>query len=90
MMPFWVSVFDADPQLPDGIISGHVDWVGQYEECMRVKASNLKVTVSPGFDAKYCRSFYMADGVSISKLMQCTSTSTLGTHTCTRTVFRKY
>ena len=72
---FCFPVFDSDAQTPPGIFSGQVDWFGYRDQCVRVKATDEQIYISPGFylphdyDAKYCRTFYTADKVGVTNAM---------------------
>ena len=54
---------DADGVPAPGISDGAVNWVGNYESCLRVQATGKEMNVSDvgvithDFDAKYCRSY---------------------------------
>ncbi|KAI0232870.1 hypothetical protein LSAT2_016846, partial [Lamellibrachia satsuma] len=58
-------VLDSDGEMQAGILNGNFHWLGNYEQCMSVKASGANVTgleaAKHDFDGRYCRAYYRVD-----------------------------
>lgn len=55
---------DAWGKLPEGILTGHVNAIGDYHECVNIEVSDLTVhnkyfqdNISTKFEGQYCTSF---------------------------------
>ncbi|KAI0240623.1 hypothetical protein LSAT2_008625 [Lamellibrachia satsuma] len=69
-----ITMLDSDGQLQAGLLNGNFHWLGNYEQCMYVKASGANVTglvaAKHDFDGRYCRAYYLAD-TSVFSLGMC-------------------
>ena len=63
-------MIDAQGKEPPGVLDGNIHWLGSYEQCMRVKATEWTVMldnhtlITHDFDANYCRAFWIEPTVS--------------------------
>jgi hypothetical protein len=62
-MKLYLAVVDANGQRMSGTLDGATYWIGNYDECIRAKASYWNATVANqyfehNFDAHYCRGWW--------------------------------
>lgn len=50
-MSFFFPVHDASAKVPSGILSGNINQLGDFDECLNVKAPNNE------FSGKYCLAY---------------------------------
>lgn len=99
-----LTVLDADGVVPSGLLDGAFHWLGNYDGCLRAKATGTEMSaIGPGgevfihdFDANYFRVYFryvfqigMSVGVCLPSL--CTSddvTHMLGGRPTTETLRR--
>ena len=63
-------VLDSDGEMQAGMLNGNFHWLGNYAQCMSVKASGANVTgleaAKHDFDGRYCRAYYPVDVSALS------------------------
>lgn len=53
-------VLDATGKVPEGVLSGHVNALGDFDECLAIRAPAKQVESSTGqFQGKYCLLYVM-------------------------------
>ena len=64
-------MLDSDGQIPPGLLEGNVNWIGNYEQCLSVKASGKNISslgaAKHDFDGRYCRAYFKADVSTLSE-----------------------
>lgn len=59
-------MIDAWGKIPEGILSGHLNAIGDFDECIEIDVKDLKIlnkeysSISTSFEGRYCTA-YIAD-----------------------------